>query len=186
MLISIFRRVGFCLLPVLMVACASNPDADAHDQAKAVDKMYTVAYIGSIATAIVGDAKPDESRVASKKELDEKLPSLVKEAFEDQGFVMPAGSPEKKAAVVWVNVNVQFDPGNRALRWVAGVFGAGKGKIEGRIEAVDAMTGAVISTKSDSDTVGMGALGGNVYGEVEDMVEGLAEDLAEELAIKAK
>ena len=85
-----------------------------------------------------------------------------------------------------VNVDVKYNPGNRSLRWLAGPFGAGKGTMEGRIEAVDALTGAVVATRTDTDTVRMGAFGGDFYGEVEDFVEGLAEDLAQDLSEKDK
>jgi hypothetical protein len=181
---SIFRTVGFVLLPVLMVACASSPKV-ATDKSEVIQpRAYTVAYLGNLSVKILNDQNPDATRLASKKELEDKLPSLVKETFEDNEFAMPAGKPEQKAGVVLLNLNIQYDPGNRALRWVGGVFGAGKGTVEGRIEAVDAMTGAVVASHSDTDSIRMGAFGGNFYGNVEDLVENLAEDLAEKLAAK--
>jgi hypothetical protein len=186
MLSFIRRSAGVCLLPVLLAACASGSGSESKVQAKAIDKLYTVAYIGNLSSTLVDDDKPDEARIADKKTLDEKLPSLVKEAFEDQGFAMPAGGPEKKAGVVLVNLNVRYNPGNRALRWVGGMFGAGKGTVEAKIEAVDAFTGVVIAAKSDSDNKRMGAFGGNFYGTVENLVESLAEDLSEELGTKIK
>ena len=183
---SIVRRVAPGLLPILLVACGSAPTQQSEAPKKPVDRLYTIAYVNSITTTISDDDAPDEKRLSDKKELDGKLPALVKSAFEEGGFAMPAGAAEKKAGAVVVTVDVKYNPGNRSLRWLAGPFGAGKGTMEGRIEAVDAATGTMVASRSDSDSVRMGAFGGDFYGDVEDLVEGLAEDLAEELAEKGK
>ena len=183
---TIVRRFASGLLPVILVGCGSAPTQQGEAPAKPVDRLYTIAYVNSISTTITDDDAPDEKRLTDKKELDGKLPALVRSGFEDNGFAMPSGAAEKKAGAVVVNIDVKYNPGNRSLRWLAGPFGAGKGTMEGRIEAVDALTGTVVATRTDTDTVRMGAFGGNFYGEVEDFVEGLAEDLAEDLSEKGK
>lgn len=183
---SIVRRIAPGLLPIILVACGSAPTQQSEAPKKPIDRLYTIAYINSITTTISDDDAPDEKRLTDKKELEGKLPALLKSAFEEEGFAMPAGAAEKKAGAVVVTLDMKYNPGNRSLRWLTGPFGAGKGTMEGRIDAVDALTGAVIATRSDSDSVRMGAFGGDFYGDVEDFVEGLAEDLAEDLASKGK
>ena len=186
MFLSQVRRTAIVLLPVLLVACASTSNQDSELPEKPLNTLYSVAYISKITTTIVADEQPDDMRVADKKALDQKLPALVAEGFEDNGFSVLFSEPSGKAGTVLVSADVQYNPGNRALRWLAGPLGAGKATIQGRIAAVDALTGAVIATKSEDDTVRMGMFGGDFYGEVEDFVEDLASDMAEELAEKSQ
>ncbi|QCB46308.1 DUF4410 domain-containing protein [Hydrogenophaga sp. PAMC20947] len=174
------------LLPAFLVACASSPSVKTTAEQAPVARMYTTAYIGKISTTLVDDTNPDESRLTDKKKLDAKIPAVLKEELEDNGFAVPAAMPANKAGAVVINLEFQYNPGNRALRWTAGIFGAGKGILNGKIEALDVTTGALIATRSGSDATRMGAFGGDFYGSVEDMVEELAEELAEELNAKGK
>ena len=92
---TIVRRVASGLLPAILVACGSAPTQQGEAPAKPVDRLYTIPYVSSITTTITDDDAPNEKRLADKKELDGKLPALVRSGFEDNGFAMPSGAAEK-------------------------------------------------------------------------------------------
>ncbi|MEZ5700789.1 MAG: DUF4410 domain-containing protein [Burkholderiaceae bacterium] len=90
-----------------------------------------------------------------------RLPSVVRDALEEHGLTVSNGSDGRTPGTVAVVVDVKYNPGNRSLRWLAGPFGAGKGSMEVKIEARDAISGAIVATHTDTDTVHAGAFGGD-------------------------
>jgi hypothetical protein len=76
--------------------------------------------------------------------------------------------------IVDLDVNVQY--GNRALRWAVG-FGAGKGGVDSTLTVKDARTGEVkFQAEADSD-LSMGGAGGDIGEVLEDNIRELIEQL---------
>jgi hypothetical protein len=183
----VFRRLALGAAPLVLAACGSTAVVlEQPAPTPPSGKTYSAGYVRSVTTTILDDDNPDERRLADKQSLERRLPSAVRKGFEEHGIAMTSESSGQTAATVAVTVDVKYDPGNRSLRWLAGPFGAGKGSMDVRIEAADAATGAVVATRSDSDTVRAGAFGGDFYEDVEDLVEDLAGDLAEDLSGKGR
>ena len=180
MSISLHRFAALVLFSSLVTACGSNPERQSEFKEITPPSRYKLAYIGSVSVTLL-DGQPDEQRSKDKKILEEKIPSLVLSAIKEQGLAVSAARPGQGAGVVAVNLKLQYDPGNRAARWVAGIFGAGKGEVEAYIEGVDPGTGTLIASKVESDTKSGGLLGGDFYGMVESTVENVAGELAETL-----
>lgn len=181
-----FKSVAKCVCAVALLsvvaACGSHrvdPD-ELREAAMKAGRKYQQTYISSISVTLQ-DADPDDMRLKDKKELEAKFPKIIKSELEDQGYRVLTSDPGKVDGVALVNVKVSYDPGNRAIRWVGGMFGAGKGTVEVQIEAVDAVTGAVVASMKDADSKRGGAFGGNFYEDAEDFVGSMTEDLGEAL-----
>lgn len=177
---SICRLIFLLLLPVLLISCGSNPNKQSTSQLNTPHNKYEVAYISGVSVTIIDD-DPDDRRLRDKKSFEDKIPSLVKEKFQDEGFAVISKKAGKREGLVNINVKIKYDPGNRALRWVAGIFGAGKGTIDAYIEAIDPTTGAIVASKTVNDSKRMGGAGGNFYDMAESTVEDIAEAIVEDL-----
>ncbi|HEY9097198.1 MAG TPA: DUF4410 domain-containing protein [Hydrogenophaga sp.] len=181
------RRLAAGAIPFVLAACGSTAVVlEKPTPTKPLETTYTTGYVQSVTTTLLNDDDPDERRLADKRSLEGRLPSVVRDALEEHGLTMSSGSDGRTPGTVAVVVDVKYNPGNRSLRWLAGPFGAGKGTMEVKIEARDVASGAVVATRSDTDTVHAGAFGGNFYEDVEDLVEDLAGDLAEDLTGKRR
>lgn len=178
---SIIRTICFLSLAALLISCGSNPNKQDSAQTTPHQKRYTLAYISSVSVTLIDD-DPDDRRLRDKKVFEERIPSLVKETFQDEGLTVLSENPGGKEGLVAINVRVKYDPGNRALRWVAGIFGAGKGTVEAYIEGIDPVTGNMVASTTETNTKRMGGAGGNFYDMAEETVEDAAEDLIENLA----
>ena len=79
-----------------------------------------------------------------------------------------------KTLIVDLDVNVQY--GNRALRWVVG-FGAGKGGVDSILTISDAKTGEVkLQAEANSD-LSMGGAGGDIDDVLKENIKTLIEQL---------
>jgi hypothetical protein len=181
MLKKISRLVFLMFLPVLLISCGSNPNKQSATQINEPQKKYTRVYVSGVSVTLI-DENPDDNRLRDKKTFEDKIPFLVKEKLKDEGFTVLPENIGRRESVININVKVKYDPGNRALRWVAGMFGAGKGTIDAYVEAIDPTTGAFVASKMENNSKRMGGAGGNFYDMAESTVEDVTEALAKELS----
>ncbi|MDQ7746941.1 DUF4410 domain-containing protein [Hydrogenophaga pseudoflava] len=150
-------------------------------KAEEAPRKYTQAYVTDIVVKLL-DSEPDEKRIEDKKTMEMKLPQSTRKKLQDEGLTVADTDPGPVAGAVRLKIAMDYDPGNRALRWVGGMFGAGKGTVSVKVEAVDAVTGGSVATEEYSDSKRMGGAGGDFYGFAIDAVDEALENLAEKLA----
>lgn len=175
---SIIRALLFLSLAALLISCGSNPNKQASTQATPPQKKYTLAYISSVSVTLL-DNDPDDRRLRDKNNFEGRIPSIVKGKLQDEGFTVFPENPGTGEGLIAINVKVEYDPGNSALRSVAGMFGAGKGTIEAYIEGIDQATGAMVVSTTETNTK---RSGGNFYDMAEDTVEDATDDLTQDLS----
>lgn len=175
------RRLGVVVVTAVLAACAAAPDKGAESPKTEAPRKYSQSYVSGIAVSLL-DSAPDEKRLEDKKTLEMKLPVVVSQTLTAEGLKANASDPGAKDGLVRVNVTVKYDPGNRALRWVGGMFGAGKGALFVQVDAVDAVTGQTVASEQISDTKRGGIGGGDFYEFVTDSVEEAIEEVVEKVS----
>ncbi|WP_066258819.1 DUF4410 domain-containing protein [Hydrogenophaga flava] len=175
------RRTGALILLAFMTAGPSFSAMAADAKPEETPRKYTQAFVTEIVVKLL-DSEPDEKRLEDKKTLEMKLPQTTRKKLQDEGLTVADADPGPLAGAVRLKIAMDYDPGNRALRWVGGMFGAGKGTVSVKVEAVDAVTGEAVATEDYSDSKGMGGFGGDFYGFATDAVDEALEELVEKLA----
>ena len=179
---SLIKSSVLFLFALALLGCGSSPSKQSNAPLPVIQKnKYTHAYVSTVSVTLMDD-EPDEKRVADKQTMEQKLPAVIKEKLKEEGFQLLAENPGKREGLILVNAKVKYDPGNRALRWVAGIFGAGKGTVETSIEAIDPNSGRVVAKEEKTESKRGGGGGGDFYGMVESTVEDFTEDLTTALA----
>lgn len=179
---SFVQAVAWSLVAVALAACGSSPDKAAAPSVPEAPSKYTQAYVSTVSVTLV-DAAPDSKRLEDKLVFEKSLPGVIREALKDNGLQVLSEHPGPREGAVVVQAKVSYDPGNRALRWVAGlVAGAGKGTVEITLEATDTVSGKVVATIQESDSKRAGFLGGDFYKDAAETLEDTTEELAEDLA----
>lgn len=181
MIAACSRRTGALILLAFMTAGPSFSAMAADAKKEEAPRKYTQAFVTDIAVKLL-DSAPDDKRIEDKKSLEMKLPLSVRKKLQDEGLTVAESDPGKQAGGVRLKIAMDYDPGNRALRWVGGMFGAGKGTVYVKVEAVDAVSGEPVATEEYSDSKRMGGGGGDFYGFAVDAVDEALENLAEKLA----
>lgn len=184
MLLSRLRQTFAACLVATLAACASGPKAPEQAEVQ-IPKQYSRAQVTDIAVVLL-DVEPDDNRLTEKKALEAKLPTVLQEVIESAELKVDNKESGKPVDLVRLKLNVKYDPGNRALRWVAGFTGAGKGTVQVQADAFDGATGALIATKRIESSKRMGILGGNFYDDIESAVEEAADDVLETVAVIPK
>ncbi|BAL26844.1 DUF4410 domain-containing protein [Azoarcus sp. KH32C] len=178
---SIIRALIFLSLATLLISCGSSPSKQVSAEAAPHQKKYKLAYIANVSVTLLDD-NPDDRRLRDKRNFESRIPSLIKGKLQEEGFTVLPENPETGDGLIAINVKVTYDPGNRAIRSVAGMFGAGKGTIEAYIEGIDQATGTVVASTTETNTKRIGGFGGNFYDMAEDTVEDATDDLTQDLS----
>lgn len=149
------------LLPVVFFLTFSSLVAANED---AQNKGPEAAYQEILVSKVQIEADKDLSNADELKwydDLENEATAYIVKTFKGEGFSASAASEitGQKAAII--TTNAKFNPGNQAVRWVGGLFGAGKATADVTMSAVDSETKAVIATKNYSTTMRMGGLGGS-------------------------
>lgn len=181
MIAACSRRTGALILLAFMAVGTSFSAMAADAKKEEAPRKYTQAFVTEMAVKLL-DSEPDEKRLTDKKALEAKLPQVVKERLVEEGLAVADSDPGKQAGVVKLKISMSYDPGNRALRWVGGMFGAGKGTVQLKVEATDALTGEVVATEELGDSNRVGGFGGDFYRFASNTLEDALEKLAEKLA----
>lgn len=169
------------LLPVLFFLTFSSMVAANEDTQ---NKGPEAAYQEILVSKVQIEAEKDLSNADELKwydDLEDEATAYIVKTFKGEGFsVSAAENTSQKAAII--TTNAKFNPGNQAVRWVGGIFGAGKATADVTMNAFDSETKAIIATKSYSTTMRMGGLGGSsrsfFIGAIDGAWNALYEDVA--------
>ncbi len=176
---SSLRHPLLFVFTVFLAACGSSPERPEVEEITPPAK-YAYAYLADVSVTLMDEA-PDEATLKDKQVFEAKIPALVKTAVEEEGLPFLDEAPAPRDGLIALKLTVSYHPGNRAARWLGGIFGAGKGTVEAMIEGVDPVTGTVVASRSEYDTKKMGFFGGDFYGMAESSVANVATELAEVL-----
>ena len=168
-------RVIFFLLLIIFVSGCSSSHKKVEENTQLIQSKYKVANITEVKLV------SNESTIKQNEQLKNKLNIKIIENFKDGDFVVAEKQSDKNNNAITINTDVEFNPGNRALRWAAGIFGAGKATVYVKIEAIDSYSGKSILTKTILDSMSWGGGGGNAQSFVENAVDDASKDLIEEL-----
>ena len=178
---SFVQAAAWGLVSVVLAACGSSPEKSAASSAPQAPSKYTQAYVSTVSVTLL-DSAPDGKRLEDKQVFEKKLPGVIQAALKDNGLQVLSEHPGQREGAVVVQAKLSYDPGNQALRWVGGIVGAGKAKVDITLEATDASSGKVIASKQESDTKRGGMFGGNFYEDAAETLGDTTEELAEDLA----
>ena len=100
----------------------------------------------------------------------------IQEYVRDSKFTPVASLRTARGATLLLDLDVDVQYGNRALRWAVG-FGAGKGGVYSVLTIKDARTGEIVyKSQADSD-LSVGAAGGDIGSVLESNIKKLIAEL---------
>lgn len=105
---------------------------------------------------------PDEVKYYTDIETD--ATSKVTKWFKDEGYEIAETPDSENDGQLIINTKAKFNAGNRALRWIGGIGGAGRATADVTMEAVASKSGTVVSSKNAQDSLRMGGFGGSAPG----------------------
>ena len=178
---SFVQAAACSLVAVVLAACGSSPEKTAASSVPEAPSKYTQAYVSTVSVTLV-DAAPDSKRLEDKQVFEKTLPGVIQTALKENGLQVLSEHPGQREGAVVIQAKLSYDPGNRALRWVGGLVGAGKATVDITLEATDASSGKVVASKQESDSKRGGAFGGNFYEDAAETLGDTTEELAEDLA----
>ena len=121
------------------------------------------SYRGLVINKVQIEADKDKTNPDELKwyeDLENESTAYIIKTFKGEGFaVVQTADSDGKVAVI--NTQAKFNPGNQAVRWVGGLFGAGKATADVTMTATDSVTNSVIATKSYATSMRMGGFGGS-------------------------
>lgn len=121
-----------------------------------------------------------EAAAAKNDKLQVKLNNWNRYAEEELNKVLSAkglevvtSMPEITESMLVIDFDVNVTYGNRALRWVGGIGGAGKGGVVSSLKVSDAKSGSVKFKAGANSDLAMGGGGGDMGVVVKDNIKGL-------------
>lgn len=105
---------------------------------------------------------PDEVKYYA--DLETEATAKVTKWFKDEGFAIAETSDPENEGQLTINTKAKFNAGNRALRWIGGIGGAGRATADVTMEAVASKSGKLITSKNAQDSLRMGGFGGSAPG----------------------
>lgn len=149
------NRIRFALL-ALMVAI-SNPVLA--DGSPASGKRQTLYISRVVIEADMDKSSAEEVKYYTDLELEATI--KVRDWFKNSGLKIVDSEQQLDDNGLMIKTTAVFNAGNRAVRWVGGLFGAGKATAKVTMEAIERGTEKVVSSKSAEDTMRMGGFGGS-------------------------
>lgn len=126
-------------------------------------KKYQAVYVSKVSIEADMDRNsPDEVKYYA--DLENEATTKITKWFKDEGFTISDAPDVENEHLLIINTKAKFNAGNRALRWVGGIGGAGKATADVTMDAVDPKSGNLISSKSATDSLRMGGFGGSAPG----------------------
>lgn len=128
-------------------------------------KGFDIILVLDTSTSAVLEKKeidPDELAIYLKHSLVKKLNEVgvFTKVTDDKSVLSPQKGVSAKVLVLESSFT-EMDPGSRALRWVAGLYGAGRVKVQLESEIRDPQTKQLYFKSSNRRIGMMGAFGGN-------------------------
>ena len=125
-------------------------------------KKYKSVYVSTVVVeADMDRTKPDEVKYYA--DLETEATAMITKFFKDEGYAIADAPDASNDRQITINTKAIFNAGNRALRWVGGIIGAGKASADVTMEAIDSL-GKVVTSKSAQNTMRMGGFGGSAPG----------------------
>jgi len=144
------------VLMTLSVATVFAAESDSN-------KRYQAVYVSKVAVEADMDRNsPDE--VEYYADLETEATTKVAKWFKDEGYAIAETPESDNDRLLIINTKVLFNAGNRALRWVGGIGGAGKATADVTMDAIESKSGKVIASKNAKDSLRMGGFGGSAPG----------------------
>lgn len=152
------KLIRTCIATSLVIASFASWAAD-----QAPIKKYPSIYVSKVVVEADMDRNsPDEVKYYS--DLEAEATTKVAKWFKDEGYAIAEKPDPENDELLIINTKAQFNAGNRALRWIGGIGGAGKATADVTMEAVASKSGKLISSKNAKDSLRMGGFGGSAPG----------------------
>lgn len=149
-------KVGIAFLASLSMACAWSGEPDS-------SKRYQSVYISKVAIEADMDRNsPDE--VKYYEDLETEATGNLAKWFKGEGYAIADKPDSDSEQLLIINTKAIFNAGNRALRWIGGIGGAGKASADVTIDAVESKSGKLIVSKNAKGSLRMGGFGGSAPG----------------------
>jgi len=127
---------------------------------QASGKKYQSIYVSKvIVEADMDKSSPDEVKYYA--DLETEATSSISKWFKDEGYVIAESPDSTNDQQITIQTKAIFNAGNQALRWVGGLFGAGKATALVIMEVKESASGKVVSAKQSESSMRMGGLGGS-------------------------
>ena len=121
---------------------------------------YSVVHVTKVEIAADMDRdNPDE--VKYYRDLEEEATAQLKSWFSGEGYRVAENADPADPKQATITTKAVFNAGNQAVRWVAGIFGAGKASAKVTMEATESSSGKKLFSKEAEDTMRVGGFGGN-------------------------
>lgn len=143
-------------LATLSMTCAWSGEQDS-------SKRYQAVYVAKVAIEADMDRNsPDE--VKYYEDLETEATANLAKWFKGEGYTVAEAPDSNNERLLIINTKALFNAGNRALRWIGGIGGAGKASADVTIDAVESASGKLIASKNAKGSLRMGGFGGSAPG----------------------
>lgn len=152
------KLIRSCIAASLVLTSLASWAAD-----QASSKKYSSLYVSKVVVEADMDRNsPDEVKYYADLEIE--ATAKIAKWFKDEGYaVVEAADPENDAQLI-INTKAKFNAGNRALRWIGGIGGAGRATADVTMDAVASKSGKLVVSKNAQDSLRMGGFGGSAPG----------------------
>lgn len=150
------KKLFAALLAVSLVCAAA---AAWSGEPEATRKYASVHVSKFVIDADMDRDSPEEVKYYA--DLETEATNNIVKWFRDQGYAIAPSADASDSKQLTIRTSAKFNPGNQAVRWVGGLFGAGKATAAVTMEAVESASGSVVSTQTAENSMRMGGLGGN-------------------------
>ena len=150
-------RRAVCLV-MFFTACSASADDAAIQKCR-----YQTVFVSNVELVADMDRNsPEEVKYYS--DLQAEATVMITKFFKGEGFAIAESPDPANERLLIINTKAVFNAGNRALRWVGGIGGAGKASADVTMEAIEPRSGHLFSKKNAQDTLRMGGFGGSAPG----------------------
>lgn len=151
-----FHIAAALLLSLFVVTSWASDATDA-------ERKYQAVYVSKVTIeADMDKNSPDEVKYYA--DLETEATTKLAKWFKDEGYAIAETPDAENERLLIINTKALFNAGNRALRWVGGIGGAGKATADVTMDVVESKSGKVITSKNAKDSLRMGGFGGSAPG----------------------
>lgn len=169
------KLIRSCIAASLVFATFASSAAD-----QALPKNYSSIYVSKVVVEADMDRNsPDE--VKYYDDLETEATGKVAKWFKDEGYAIAETADPENDGQLTINTKAKFNAGNRALRWIGGIGGAGRATADVTMDAVASKSGKLVVSKNAQDSLRMGGFGGSASGMLMGAVDSAWNDVIADL-----
>lgn len=168
------------LAPVLFLFAFASSAVFGADQAASNAKKYASVYVSKVILQTEMD-RSNAEEVKYYADLEAESTATVKRYFTERGYTVAEAADVSDSKQLTINTKAMFNAGNQAVRWVGGLFGAGKASAIVTVEAIESPSGKPVSSKKTEDTMRMGRLGGSAQKFLLSTIESACDDVINDI-----